>query len=276
MHAPAARTISFLANQNEWNKWWPVKTNSQASSLVYNGNNYSVVGSAVNTVETTIQEKDSLLTSRILVVPQTIDSSALEWSVQVNNGTNPFKKIQHYFTAGNLKADMTSILNSLKNFVEKQDNIYGIKIEKAKVTDTVLVATRGHFTHYPSTPEIYGMIEKLKEYIKSENASETNPPMLNVLQTDSSVYNVMVAIPTNRLLKGKRDIELKRMVLGNIIWAEVKGGSYAAEAAIKQLENYKIDYRLTSPAIPFASLVTDRMKEPDTTKWITRVYYPIF
>ena len=276
MHAPSARTFSFLANQNEWNKWWPVPTNSRASAWVYNGNSYSVDAYAVNTVETIIQKKNSQLISRILVVPQTNDSSALEWTVQVNTGNNPLKKMQHYFTRQNLKADMTSILISLKNFVEKQENIYGMKIEKAMVTDTVLVATRAQFPHYPSTPEIYGMIAKLKVYIKSENASETNPPMLNVLQIDSNLYDVMVGIPTNRLLNGKGDIELKRLVLGNIIWGEVRGGSYTAEAAIKQLENYKIDYRLTSPAIPFASLVTDRMKEPDTTKWITRLYYPVF
>ena len=276
MRAPAERIFSFLANQNEWNKWWPVPTKSQAPAQVYNENRYSVGASAVNTVETIIQKKDSQLTSRILVVSLTNDSSTLEWTVQENTGNNPLIKMQHYFTGQNLKADMTSILVSLKNFVEKQENIYGMKIEKAKVTDTVLVATRAKFSHYPSTPEIYGMIAKLKGYIKSQNASETNPPMLNVLQIDSNQYSVMVGIPTNRLLNGKGDIELKRFVLGNIIWGEIRGGSYTMEAAIKQLENYKIDYGLTSPAIPFASLVTDRMKESDTTKWITRVYYPVF
>ncbi len=145
MRAPAERIFSFLANQNEWNKWWPVPTKSQAPAQMYNENLYSVGASAVNTVETIIQKKDSQFTSRILVVSLTNDSSTLEWTVQENTGNNPLKKIQHYFTGQNLKADMTSILVSLKNFVEKQENIYGMKIEKAKVTDTVLVATRANF-----------------------------------------------------------------------------------------------------------------------------------
>jgi hypothetical protein len=29
-------------------------------------------------------------------------------------------------------------------------------------------------------------------------------------------------------------------------------------------------------AIPYQSLVTDRMKEPDTMKWLTRLYVPVF
>jgi hypothetical protein len=28
-------------------------------------------------------------------------------------------------------------------------------------------------------------------------------------------------------------------------------------------------------AIPFQSLITDRVKEPDTAKWITKLYAPV-
>ena len=35
------------------------------------------------------------------------------------------------------------------------------------------------------------------------------------------------------------------------------------------------DYHLTSPAISFQSLVTDRQVEKDSLKWITKIYYPI-
>lgn len=277
MKAPATRVYSLLTKQNEYSKWWPVQpTNQEATSLEYNGNNYRVGAEGVNTIEIAIQQKDSVITSRILVILKTIDTCDLVWSVQVNPGSNPFKKIQYYFSDDTLKADMTSILHSLKKFVEKQETLYGMRIEKAQVTDTVLVATRGNFSHYPSTQEIYSLIEKLNNYIKTGNVSETNFPMLNIYQADSNLYNVMVAIPISRSLIGKGNIELKRMIPGKIIWGEVKGGPYSVEAAIKKLENFRIDYHLTSPAIPFASLVTDRMKEPDTTKWITRVYYPVF
>ena len=29
-----------------------------------------------------------------------------------------------------------------------------------------------------------------------------------------------------------------------------------------------------SPAIPFESLITNRLEEPDTSKWVTKIYYP--
>ncbi len=66
------------------------------------------------------------------------------------------------------------------------------------------------------------------------------------------------------------------MFPGKILSTEIKGGEYAVETGFKELSNYISDNQLTSPAIPFQSLVTNRVMEPDTSKWITKLYYPIY
>ena len=62
---------------------------------------------------------------------------------------------------------------------------------------------------------------------------------------------------------------------GNILVTEVKGGKAEINKAYKQIMNYMADHSRTPPAIPFESLVTDRRNEPDSNKWITRIYYPV-
>jgi hypothetical protein len=49
----------------------------------------------------------------------------------------------------------------------------------------------------------------------------------------------------------------------------------AVDKGMQQLEYYLNEHRLRPPALPFQSLVTDRLVERDTTKWITRLYYPV-
>ncbi len=93
---------------------------------------------------------------------------------------------------------------------------------------------------------------------------------------NSSGFKTMVAIPVNKIIAENNNILYKRMVPGKILVTEVTGGTYTTTQALKQLETYINDYQLKSPAIPFESLVTDRLKEADTLKWITRIYYPIF
>jgi hypothetical protein len=118
------------------------------------------------------------------------------------------------------------------------------------------------------------MISDLKTYINNKSVLQTNPPMLNVMQ-NSGIFKTMVAIPINKSIPNTDKFIIKKMVAGKILITETKGGPANAEATIKKVELYMDDYNLLSPAISFQSLVTDRLKETDSTKWITKIYYPV-
>ena len=60
-----------------------------------------------------------------------------------------------------------------------------------------------------------------------------------------------------------------------ILFTQVKGGNGIATWALEQIKNYADDHHLKTPAIPYFSLVTDRRKEADTSKWITDIYYTV-
>ena len=62
---------------------------------------------------------------------------------------------------------------------------------------------------------------------------------------------------------------------GNILVTDVKGGPYNIAKAFEAVEKYTEDHNRMAPAIHFQSLVTDRRQERDTSKWITRIYWPV-
>ncbi len=62
---------------------------------------------------------------------------------------------------------------------------------------------------------------------------------------------------------------------GNILVTKVKGGTSIAAVAFEQIKKYADDYERHAPAIPFYSLITNRLKEPDTAKWVTKIYFPV-
>ena len=169
-----------------------------------------------------------------------------------------------------------SPLSRDEKIAEKEENIYGMKIREENVVDPYLVSIKTYLPAYPSTDTVYGMIEQLRNYIKQQGALENNPPMLHVEKTGDSTYLVMVALATNKPLTGTRIISFKRMVLCKILVAEIQGGPNKVENQLKEMENYVQDNNRNSPAIPFASLVTDRRKETDTSRWITNIYYPVY
>ncbi len=227
-------------------------------------------------IEVLIIDKSLKLKSFISLIEISPDSAAVEWKTEMKMSTNPFKRIKQYFHAKKIHESMSFILAQLQKFVSNRENVYGLNIERGMVTDSLLVTTRITTNRLPSHLKYYALIKKLQDYIADNGASPANYPMLNITAIDSDKFQTTVAVPINKILPDNRDIVFKRMFPGKILSTEIKGGEYAVETGFKELSNYISDNQLTSPAIPFQSLVTNRVMEPDTSKWITKLYYPIY
>jgi hypothetical protein len=94
--------------------------------------------------------------------------------------------------------------------------------------------------------------------------------MLNILPSINNQYEVMIGIPTKTDVEEQEPFKRKKMILGYILVGDVQGGMATVAAAEKRMADYAFDHQKTAPAIPFQSLITDRMQEKDTSKWISR------
>ena len=168
------------------------------------------------------------------------------------------------------------LLQQLISFAEDRKNIYGVDITDGRIPDSLFISTRKTFDHHPSEAEIYELIDQLVVYANANNAKQVNPPMMHVEQLDSSHFEIMVALPIDKVINNEGNFLFKQMVKGNTLIAEVRGGRATINNGLKALEQFKSDYQFTSPAISFELMITDRRAERDTAKWVTRLYYPIF
>ncbi len=282
VNAPPDVAYRNVSQESGWKRWWPSENYAnkepratQREEFVYDDIKYAVTSHSLGPVEIHITTNGSEFGSTLLVIPLKKDSAVLHWKCIIETGNNPIQKIKYYGESKKIERGMNNILDSLQSFLGRKENLYNILIERAKVTDTILVTSKITLDHYPTTAEVYNEINKLKQYISSQGVKETNYPMLHVLKSDSNHYETMVAIPVSRRIENNVDFVSKRMVPGNILVARVRGGRHSIEKAFAEMETYVKDHELIPPAIPFESLETDRLKEPDTTKWITRIYFPI-
>jgi hypothetical protein len=42
------------------------------------------------------------------------------------------------------------------------------------------------------------------------------------------------------------------------------------------MRNYISDHQYADAAVPYQSLITNRVTEKDTTKWVTKICYPVY
>jgi hypothetical protein len=258
----SAGAYRILSNESKWKQ--------------YSHNNFTLSGKLLNTIVVSYRTNTDSLPVNIIFIPITNDSVELNWESKIPEMNGPFAKWNKYSFARKMKTNMDAILANFKFFIQKDVNIYGISIKQTTTVDTFLIAKK-FITHtYPSTDEIYKHIQDLETHAQNMKASRTGYPMLNVTQTDTTEYHCMVAIPINKIIDDKKPVFFVRMVPGRFLRTDVTGGPQTIAHAHKMMLQYFEDYKRTAMAIPFEYLVTDRSKQPDTTKWITRIYGPVY
>lgn len=267
-----------LADQKKWANWWPGEKTGDSSSLVYqlNGFNYQLHDIKVLSLPVNIKGNGLMYQAEFLFFPINPDTSKIEVIGSIPMPMNPISRIKAFLSAKKLRKDIDGLFNAMGTYYSVTTNAYGYDIQNQRVKDSILLMNFKEMKSKPGTGDIYALVDELKAYIKSQGAIETGNPMLNIFTRDSVDYLLKVAIPTNKKLPDSGNMSYRWMLGGgNILITEVKGGPDEIAKAHKQIQLFIMDYNRVAPAIPFESLVTDRRSEPDSTRWVTRIYYPV-
>lgn len=260
--------IRTFPDEKMWAKWWPgkVEEKNNAHQFLLNGNSYTIVEKKFSSLVINISGQQSDCKAELLFIQAQPDSVKLIW-----RAADSTQKL-----CDGMAKDMAAINKAIATFYNNEDHIYGHHIEKSFVVDSSLISTATETTGYPQVAQIYGLIDKLKAYAASQSAAVNGFPMLNLSTTDSVHYKIQVALPLNKRLPNSGDIHYKWMLGGgNILVAEVKGGAPIINEGFKAMEQYVDDYGRVAPAIHFQSLVTDRRLQLDSTKWVTKLFWPV-
>jgi hypothetical protein len=256
-------------------KWWPGKKIND-TSFNFKAQTYIVKAYQLNSASFETDYKGIIIQYSISIVQAGIQQMQLIKKATFQLSTNPIIKLIQRIQLPGAEKEINELHQSIEQFFGDSKAVYGLAIQAQRVKDSALLSVKDVFDHYPTTNDIYKQVNEIKAYIANKQGKEVNYPFLNIRQIDSTHYESMVAIATEKELPKNSRFEVKKMVLGNILFATVTGGLSAIKEGEKQMANYVFDYKKSSPAIPFQSLITDRSAEPDTNKWQTGLYYPVF
>jgi hypothetical protein len=279
MYTNYVSAAEYVSNEDHWAKWWPGKIEKLGNKTIgtYKDATYQIIGKSYNNTQIALVYNKEITVINLAIAGFNRDSVKVICQYNDTASLNPFTRISRYNRAVYIKQNIKDVMQKLQQFLEKTSNIYGYNIISTMVKDTALMSTKTYINHAPSTADIYSLVNDLRNHIKQQGGTIVNAPMLNVTKETETSYKVMVAIPVNHTLAETNTIQLKRMVIGRILESDsIKGGPATVAHSFKMFEKYFADFKHSSPAIPYQQLITDREKESDTTKWVTRFYYPIF
>ncbi|GGH20261.1 GyrI-like domain-containing protein [Mucilaginibacter phyllosphaerae] len=268
----------FLVSEALWAKWWPGQHTPADSNLyIFNTARYTLLEGTNSEMKAAIKRDNITLYSHITYAATGDGMCEVTWTNETQSSLNPFTRVAEFIKVKSLKTDIDTLLKGFKKFMQTDSNIYGMDVKISQIQNPVVLASTTGTHDYPTPGVVYSLVAKLRQQIKAQNATGLDSPMLNVHQGEADGYQVMVAIPVNKVITPGKNMVINKLVKGgNLLDATVKGGPKTILNAYTQLKNYQKAHHLISPAMPYEVLVTNRLAQPDTAKWVTRIFWPIF
>ena len=275
---------AFLLNKNTWGNWWnysskdtlnkvPIK---QEESHTLNGDSFEITELLYKAAKINIKHNSQTLETKLILIPLNVDSTGVQWSYGFKTSLNPYNRFLQYLDASKIKRNMDQVLNHLKDYLQKDENVYGIHITRESTKDTTLVLTKVILANHPTTKDIYNTIGQLQQFAKSNNAIATGNPIYNISPKENNKFQLMCALPINHKIIPNAQFSNISMVKGSFMVTEVIGGDSTLNNAAKKMQQYFEDFRRVTMAVNFTMLVSDRMYQTDTSKWISKLYYPVY
>lgn len=211
---------------------------------------------------------------------QLAEGVEVSWSLKSENYSYPFGRYAAWLIAKGLNKSFTTGLEKLKAFAESDE-----KLESGS-TDYVV--------------EVLAIEEKMYAAIKDSGNSQEISNKMGVLYGNLSTFlannkqecigypisiwhyfdpqNTSVfscALPVGKEFKPEKNVQMIKFPATKVAMVKYTGPYDGSYNAWMTLEDYIKKNKLEINGNPWEEYVTDPATEPDSTKWITNIYYPI-
>lgn len=190
-----------------------------------------------------------------------------------------FSRIFGLFMDGMVGESFEIGLANIKYIVESQKipeaklEVYRSQLDSMRfysITETVAMTELG--------PDFFGRnFSKINAYLGKEMQNSNRPPfaVFHEWNEETRRTTVEVAIPLWSMLEGKDDIKKREMATTDALFIDYYGPYEFTGKAHQAISEYAMQNGTDLLGMGFEIYVTDPSEEADTSKWLTKIVYPI-
>lgn len=293
MNAPAKVVFQEVNNYSNWAWWSPFAENDTTMVTTVEGPK-SGVGAVMkwkgkdNGSQTILESTpDTYIKNELKLMEGDKDVAYSEWKFEpVGNGTrvswnlimDPLKYPVERFMGLIMPKVMRPIfqqgLVNLKNVCESLPLIEGLDIltieaqPALSVKDSAMADMIG-----PKMGEMYG---KIIGYMTSKNIPMVGPPYTIYYSWDNTrpfVFEAGIPVPSS--VAGEGEVMATEIAAGDVICAPYYGPYDGSGTLHEKIQLYLAAKHIQYVGYPWEVYLTDPQSEPDTSKWLTMIYYRI-
>jgi effector-binding domain-containing protein len=116
---------------------------------------------------------------------------------------------------------------------------------------------------------------KIVEYAAKKGAVVNGHPSGLFYNWTDTLAKMSAAIPVDKEVEGNKEIEFRAVAGGKALQINYYGAYDKSEAAHYEMDDYMTEKGLQLSGAVREVYVTDPVSEPDTSKWLTEIIYPV-
>jgi effector-binding domain-containing protein len=291
--APSSVVFSQINNLHNWKKWsyWDTKDSSMIST--YEGPEQGVGAKHIwkskemgnGSLLITESEPNSLVATALEFEDMGVsmggwklkDSAGGTWVTTYMDIDLDWKtRIMGVMFDSWLGPDFEKSLEGLRKLSENAptETSAGYKIEETTTPAQTIASTRMISSEKTVTPDIGESFKKITDHMQASKLNFAGPVFTFFHSFSPEKIDMECAVPVNKMAKSSNDVTVKEMPASKAAVVDFYGwyaNSHRAHAALNQ---WIKDHNKTMNGAPYEVYITDPMVEKDTTKWLTKIYYP--
>ncbi len=295
---PVHHVFNTAVDMNKRVKWDPwIETDPEAEINVHItpeviGSGYTWKGEIIGEGIIAIKEfiPNELIKSKIeFISPQSMESDVIWNFKEANKNTNitwafegslsyPIEKWSGLFMDKFMGPQFEKGLSNFKKLVESLPDLTGRtgEIKEVQFEGLLAVTMKDECAMNKLSSKMMEMYPELMNYLSEVNSEISGPPFAIYHKSETEGYTLLeCGLPINSKIEGKDNINFLEITPTKTIMASHFGHYNTVKTTYNALLKYINENKIEVTGSPWEMYITDPMKEPDQSKWETKVYFPI-
>jgi effector-binding domain-containing protein len=276
-----------------WDNWSPWQNSDSTMDISYNNVTSGIGASYIWTSKSSGKGKITIADSRPLNYVQvdldfgTNGKALSSWKFKKEaKGTfvswsfdnNKLKYFERYFIVFFKKNMLTTFKEGLEKLKESSEELRLNRISEIIETDlpqrnALIIIDSSTIQDFDQ--KMANTFGKLMNYLDRRNIGPTDKPFIIFLKMNRQGLNKFAfGFPIAEKTWSWQEYQFNRMDSCKAIMVK-HWGKYGSDKPFKALDNYLIEKNLLLDGYPWEVYINGPKTEPDTSQWLTEIYYPV-
>jgi effector-binding domain-containing protein len=294
--APKEMVFDQINNLQNWEKWSPWLHIDTAMELKYYGNEKGegagfewksdkrAVGCGSLTIYASVPfdsiyaEIDFLNKGKGSIYYLFADSgqaTSVKWIFEMNMGHSFIMRYVGLFMRKRIGKDFENGLDTLKKVAEYNFRSSQPSINEALFEPFTYIGIRQKIKPKDINRKMNENFKGLMEFVEKNKLKMTNAPFAVYNSFTKDEVDFEAGIPVEYCTVSSDRIKVKKMNLSKVIVADYYGPYSGLGKEYEAIGKWVVDNKKRISGAPIEMYVSDSAKEKDSTKWLTKIFYPI-